>query len=69
MWTIYDHPRDFPGGFIARRHQVGPGRSEPTSDVVVAEHLQDLREHFEEQGLSCISRQPDDDPVIVETWL
>jgi uncharacterized C2H2 Zn-finger protein len=24
MWTIYDHPRDYPAYFVARRWEIGP---------------------------------------------
>lgn len=63
-WIIYDHPRDFPDDFVARRFGTGI----PTDDVIVGP-LEALREHLENLGLVRIARHPTDDAVIVETWL
>jgi hypothetical protein len=72
IWTIYDHPSDFPHSFVARRFEVGPERSEhplATCDIAQSENLDALRHSFGEAGLVCVSRAPEDDPNIVESWL
>jgi hypothetical protein len=69
MWVVYDHPRDYPAGFIARRHEVRPGESTATADVLQAWDIEDLRKFFVTQGFHCLAREEKDDPVIVETWL
>jgi hypothetical protein len=66
IWTIYDHPSDYPDGFIARRHEVARG---PTDDMVKADSLEALRQHFVNEGLVCIARDPNDDARIVESWV
>lgn len=64
LWTIYDHPDDFPHTHVARRFE----NDQPTDDVLVG-HVEVLRHYFEDQGLTCLVRDPSDDPVIVETWV
>lgn len=69
IWTLYDHPKDYPAGFIARRWEVYATGPVPTDDAVMANDLETLREHFRDCGLYCMPRQPGDDPVIIETWI
>lgn len=68
MWVIYDHPRDMPGYFVARLHRVAAHGARATQ-LLRSEDLDALRDKFIKQGLVCITRAQDDDPVIVETWL
>ena len=66
LWVIYDHPRDFPDHYVARLHVNGI----PTESTIQASELEQLREVFlVDMRLTCIRRDPSDDPVIVETWL
>jgi hypothetical protein len=65
IWTIFDHPKDYPEGFIARMFEVGEG---PTDQSVTGD-LAFIRQVFEDVGLTCIPRDPNDEPQIVESWL
>lgn len=65
MWVIYDHPTDYPEWFVARQW-LG---EEPTGKAVFSNDLEVLRQHMRDRGLGCLTRMPDDDPVIVEVWL
>jgi hypothetical protein len=65
LWTVFDHPKDFPDTFVARRFEAGNG---PTDDVVSGE-LALIREAMTRCGLYRLARAPSDDPKIVETWL
>lgn len=69
-WTIYDHPRDFPEGYIARRWDLMDGQEEPvwTPNVFTAMTLEGVREQLP-WGLVPFGRNPGDAPSIVETWL
>ena len=67
MWTIFDHPKDHPDGFIARKFEV-KGDVSPTGDTL-AGSLEYLRDTFSKAGLMRWSRHADDDPCIVETWI
>ena len=63
IWCVYDSPTDYPGKFVARRFTL----DQPTTDVVVANTLQQVRRLIP-SGLYRIERQRGDDPKIVETW-
>lgn len=64
IWTVYDHPKDHPQGYIARCFEL----DQPTN-VTIAGELDTIRECFERCGLICMPRAPSDDPVIMETWV
>jgi hypothetical protein len=68
IWTICDHPSDHPDGFTVRKHIVGRGVSGPTQEMFVAPTLDEARALLP-PGLMCVGREPDDDPVIVESWM
>lgn len=67
IWTIYDHPRDYPDKFVARPTYVGQ-RTSIGRTVLQADTLAALRELLP-LGLVRMPRLPEDDPVIVETWM
>lgn len=69
IWTIYDHPKDFPGGYVARRWDVTPVGSKPTCEHIYSDDLEQLRDEMATRMLTCIPRQDLDDPVILESWL
>jgi hypothetical protein len=71
MWTVYDHPRDFPAAWVARRWEIGEGRARATGDVLVSDCKADVRHMIQDTmpGAVCLHRQLGDDPGIVETWL
>lgn len=64
LWTVYDHPSDFPHSYVARRFEL----DQPTGDIIQGE-LQIIRKSFRICGLYCLKRHPADDPKIIETWL
>jgi hypothetical protein len=68
LWTIYDHPFDYPDSFVARRWLVGAD-IKATDRILASNTLDWLREQMEDMGLACITRSEGDDPDIVETWL
>lgn len=70
LWTVYDHPKDYPDSFVARRFEAGGGEPAPmvTADVVTGS-LDVIRESMAMCGLVCMTRAPSDDSRILETWL
>lgn len=69
MWTVYREPRDMPGvAFAARRFEVSAGAAVATNDFVTGDTLEGIRRALP-RGLTLLSRHPNDDPVIVETWI
>lgn len=70
MWTIFDRPKDHPDGHIARCFLTGSGLLEPmpTTSAITGE-LETIRESMLLCGLYCLTRDPNDHPNVVETWL
>lgn len=68
IWTIYDHPADYPELFVARLWTVGQDGVE-ASHTMTAETLELLQGEMEKMNLTRMDRRPEDDPVIVETWM
>jgi hypothetical protein len=64
IWTIYAHPSDYPADFVARLF-TQHGR---TDMILTADSLGGLRGQLP-PGLTCLMREPNDDPVIVESWV
>jgi hypothetical protein len=68
IWTVYDHPSDYPASFVARKSVVGASMTTMTHDMFVADTLDELRALLP-RGLYRIHRYEQDDPKIVEVWL
>jgi hypothetical protein len=69
VWTVYDHPRDFPSNFVARKHEVVKGATRPTANFFVGPDLASIRAILLAGGLACFKRDKTDDPCIIETWM
>jgi len=69
VWTVYEHPADYPDKIVARLWVMRNGEVRATGDVLISPDLGVIRERLASQGLSCLSRAEEDDPCIVETWL
>ncbi len=69
VWVVYDHPRDFPDHIVVRR-QFAMRNGEVMTAAVggLYDDIDAAREDLP-YGLCCLPRYPDDDPVIVETWI
>jgi hypothetical protein len=68
IWTVYNRPKDHSTGYMARRHEVVGGEERSTMDTLKAD-LEDIQEIFLAAGLTRLTRDETDDPVIVESWL
>lgn len=69
MWTIYDHPRDFPDRFVARKWLAESWGPVATDEVMTSTKLETLRQAFASRGLTPLAASPGEDPCIVETWI
>ena len=69
IWTVYEKPRDYPTGWIARMHEVVGAVVKPTGYVIKAVELEPIREKLARAGLVCIPHQEDDDWEIVKSWI
>jgi hypothetical protein len=72
IWMVYDHPRDYPNGYIAREILMDivddRVKTRRTGEIITAPTLDEIREAMERRGLTYLRRLPDD-AVAVETWI
>jgi len=64
LWVVYDHPQDYPDSYVARKFVL----DQPTEEHIVSPRLEMLRKLMMDWGLSCLPRNPEVEPQIVETW-
>lgn len=69
MWTVYDHPADYPDSYVAREFIVFTGGPMPTTNFMACPDLELLRDELYGMGLVSLARSPEDEPKIVEVWL
>lgn len=66
IWTVYEHPRDHPDGFVLREWYVGQtpvmGPAHYVGNLEMARNLVPA-------GLYRMDRQHSDDCSIVESWI
>lgn len=68
IWTVYEHPRDYPDKYVARKSLATHPEPTRTDDMFTADSLNEVRALLP-PGLYCFHRSPEDDPAIVEIWL
>ena len=69
IWTVYDHPTDFPDCFVGRRHTARTG---PTDDYVTGATAEEVAKKIQEREryvLDFMPRDPSDDPQIIGSWI
>ena len=69
MWVIYERPRDYPNGYVVRRHVVVPGSGIWVDPIAVGVSSLELARREIPQGLFRRGRQDGDDPAIKEVWI
>lgn len=67
QYTIYRHPSDFPEFYVVRRWIIDSKGFRPMLAGCLCRTLEEARETIPE-WMFCLTRDPQDDPVIVETW-
>lgn len=65
LWVVYDHPKDWPFGWIARKW-IGEA---PTANTIITSSIHDMRAQLQSMGLVSIGRSHNDDPAITEVWV
>lgn len=68
VWTVYDHPHDYPNSFVARLFIVRGGADYATNQVIEAATLDELHAQLP-PGLYRMPRDPMDDEKIMEVWI
>lgn len=69
LWTVYDHPLDYPDHYVVRPFMVVDGTVTPGDSSYLYRDLDLAREWLHRMGLFRLERSPEDDPTIVETWV
>ncbi len=69
LWTVYDHPSDFPDSFVTRRSEFVKGVPITTCEIFHDESFEAIEEFLAEKGLFAMMRQEGDDPCIIATWM
>lgn len=69
MWTVYEKPKDYPIGWIARMFEITRAGPKPTGSVIKCAELEPIRMKLARAGLMRLMRDESDEPQIVETWL
>lgn len=67
MWTVTQHPLDYPDGFVARMCRALP-QPQVTQFAVYGDTLEEVRAGLP-PGLFRMPRYDEDEPQIVEVWL
>lgn len=69
MWTIYDHPVDHPNHYVVVENHIDANEIK-RSRIWWANSLHEARQMVAVLGGSvALDRSPEDDPVIVESWI
>ena len=69
--TVYDHPQDFPHGYVARAHIIAHGGKAAYASqaiYIIRETLDEVRAAIPLDMVKMM-RHPQDDPVILETYV
>ena len=71
MWTVYEHPNDYPGEYVARKFVITEDFYGPSNELISSRSLRDVRNLLRSlySGLIQLKRPPDDEPHVVEVWL
>lgn len=67
IWTITTGTSDHGDYYVARPREICEGGG-PLPVYLLADTLNELRDMLP-PGLTCLSRQVDDETIIVESWL
>lgn len=71
MWTVYEHPADYPEGYVAREWVVTDEGDRATATAFYSETLDEIQGFFIEHypQLVFMPRFENDEPHILGTWL
>lgn len=69
LFTIYDHPKDYPDHFVVRGFTIAGGVPIPDKEPLLFKYLEVARQLMLGAGKHRLPPNPEDDPVIVESWI
>lgn len=68
MWAIFDHPNDFPSGFVVRENIAMSASVFVSPFSIRTASLDEARAKLP-PGLTRLARQEGDPKFLIETWL
>jgi hypothetical protein len=69
FWTVYHNPADYPGKYVVRAQWAERGgQIKHSAECTVHDTLEGARAAVP-PGCWPFARDPNDDPVIVESWM
>lgn len=68
MYTVYEHPTDFPEHYVVRVLTIVPRRVVIDPIGCLCDTLAEARTQIP-WGMVNVGRDPTDDPAIKETWV
>lgn len=68
QFVVYDHPEDFPQGYVARLWLTLP-ENVATAFTMRCVELAPIQDFLESLGMVKLYRSPDDQPHVLETWI
>ena len=69
IWTIYEHPGDYPDGFVVRKFDIVHGKTEPVPSIAFGAPTLETARSLLPAGLRRLPRAETDEPQIVESWI
>lgn len=70
IYTIYDHPSDYPDQYVCRRFVIDDhGIAIDRKPLIVTRDLEHIRDYMKNLLLTCVPRADCDEGQIVEVWL
>jgi hypothetical protein len=71
MWTVYEHPKDCPGEYVAGKLVITEDVYRSSNESISSRSLRDVRDLLRSlyRGLIQLQLSPDDEPHVVEIWL
>jgi hypothetical protein len=69
IWTVYERPKDYPIGYVARAFEITSTGPKPTSHAIKCLDLQPIQEKLMRAGLTRLMRDDNDEAHIVESWV
>lgn len=69
VYTIYDHPKDYPDHFVVRRKKIANGFPETDGSFLKFAETLDLARLHIPAGLYRMERDVSDYPSIVESYI
>jgi len=69
IYTIYNHPSDYPGEFVCRVWRIRGDCMIADQDLFARGETLELVRSQLPPGLQCLGRYRADDPKIAESWV